>query len=129
MAGGLASQGLQAILKTGFDSQGDAESVEDLSRRVKRFDLHFNRIPLAASWRTGCGGTRVESGSPIRRPRGNADVLGQGGGCGNDKNPSGTGWFLKVELTIVANELDVECEREESGMKPRMTADLILSLH
>lgn len=58
LAGGLASQGVQAILKTGSDSRGDMESVEGLSRRVKRFDLHFNKIPLAASWRIGCGGLR-----------------------------------------------------------------------
>lgn len=36
---------------------------------------------------------------------------------------------MKVELMIFANELDEECEREKSGTTPRMTADLILSLH
>lgn len=36
---------------------------------------------------------------------------------------------MEVEPTIFANELDMECEREESGMTPRMIADWILSVH
>lgn len=36
---------------------------------------------------------------------------------------------MRVGLTTFSNELDVLCEEEESGMRPTMTADAILSLH
>lgn len=42
--------------------------LEGLSREVTQFDLHFNEIPLAPSWRTDCRGTRGELGRPVRRP-------------------------------------------------------------
>lgn len=36
---------------------------------------------------------------------------------------------MKVEMIIFVNKLDVDCERDESGMMARTTAGLILFLH